>query len=62
MRAVYEEKEINVEGKIRVDNLLKRLNLNREEVLVIKGDALLNDDDWIGEDEVVEIWKVVSGG
>jgi sulfur carrier protein len=43
-------------------NLLDRLGLNREEVLVIRGDELVPGDETLADDDNVEIRPVISGG
>ena len=51
-----------MEGPIRVHALLERLEINRESVLVIRGDTLVTGDEQLHEDDEVEIRPVVSGG
>jgi sulfur carrier protein len=55
-------RELEVEGPIRVHALLARLELNRESVLVIRGDTLVPGDVLLDDDDVVEIRPVISGG
>jgi sulfur carrier protein len=55
-------RELDVDGPMRVHALLDRLELNRESVLVIRGDTLVPGDDLLGDDDVVEIRPVISGG
>ncbi len=55
-------REIDVTGPIRVHALLRRLELNRESVLVIRGDTLVTGDAVLGDDDVVEVRPVISGG
>jgi sulfur carrier protein len=55
-------RELDVAGPIRVHALLERLELNRESVLVIRGDTLVPGDALLGDDDVVEIRPVISGG
>ena len=55
-------REVEVPGPLRVQALLERLALNRESVLVIKGDTLVTGDATLQDDDDVEIRPVVSGG
>jgi sulfur carrier protein len=56
------KREIEVDGPVRVSALLARLDLNRESVLVIKGDTLVPGDDLLENDDQIEIRPVISGG
>jgi len=51
-----------VAGPLTVDALLAHLDINPESVLVIRGDTLAVRDERLGDDEVVEIRPVMSGG
>jgi sulfur carrier protein len=55
-------REIEVEGARTVDNLLRRLDLNRESHLVIRNGTLVPGDARLESDDVVEIRPVISGG
>lgn len=55
-------REINVPGPTRVHALLDQLDLNRESVLVIKGDTLVTGDALLDDDDTIEIRPVISGG
>jgi sulfur carrier protein len=55
-------RELEVEGPVRVHALLARLELNRESVLVIRGDTLVPGDVLLEDSDVVEIRPVISGG
>lgn len=56
------KRELEVAGPVRVHALLERLELNRESVLVIRGDTLVPGDVLLEDDDVVEIRPVISGG
>jgi sulfur carrier protein len=53
---------LEVEGPLRVHALLDRLELNRESVLVIRGDTLVPGDVLLGDADMIEIRPVISGG
>ena len=55
-------RELEVEGSRRVDALIKELELNPEQVLVIRDDDLLTRDVMIRNDDTVEIVSAISGG
>ena len=55
-------RELEMDGPVRVHALLERLEINRESVLVIKGDTLVTGDAKLEDDDEVEIRPVVSGG
>jgi len=53
---------VEVAGPVRVNVLLERLALNRESVLVIRGDTLVPGDAMLDDTDTVEIRPVISGG
>ncbi|HVM03007.1 MAG TPA: MoaD/ThiS family protein [Acidimicrobiales bacterium] len=55
-------RELDVAGPVAVSALLERLDINRESVLVIRADTLVTGDAVLGDDDVVEIRPVISGG
>ena len=55
-------RELDVHGPVSVTALLVRLELNRESVLVVRGDTLVPGDAVLADDDVVEIRPVISGG
>ena len=55
-------REIEVEGPTRVSQLLKRLDVVSESVLVIRGSELLTTEDALEPDDVIELRPVISGG
>ncbi len=55
-------RELDLTGPVTVAKLLNQLDLNRESVLVVRGDTLVPGDAVLAEDDVVEIRPVISGG
>lgn len=55
-------KEIELDGRRRVKELLVELDILPSTVLVIRGDELLTGDTVVGGDDVLEVRPVMSGG
>lgn len=55
-------REVEVAGRRRVRELLAELRVLPEAVLVIRGQDLLTFDEMVGDDDVIEVRPVISGG
>ena len=55
-------REVEVSGRRRVKELLVELDILPGTVLVIRGDELLTSDTVVGDDDMVEVRPVMSGG
>ena len=55
-------RELEVDAPKTVEQLLKRLEVVPESVLVIRNDTLVTRDERLTDDDVVEIRPVMSGG
>lgn len=53
---------LEVDGPVSIVALLRRLDLNRESVLVIRGGTLVPGDAMLADDDEVELRPVISGG
>ena len=56
------KRELEVSGPMRVHALLARLEVERETVLVIRGDTLVPGDELLEDSDTIEIRPVISGG
>jgi sulfur carrier protein len=55
-------RELEVAAPRTVAHLLRDLDVVPESVLVIRNDTLVTRDEHLGDDDVVEIRPVISGG
>ena len=55
-------RELDVAGPVTVSRLLAQLEINRESVLVVRGDTLVPGDAVLADDDVVEVRPLISGG
>jgi sulfur carrier protein len=55
-------RELDLPGPLSVSRLLAQLDINRESVLVVRGDTLVPGDAVLADDDVVEVRPVISGG
>ena len=58
----YPKREVEIAGRRRVTDLLKELEVLPETVLVIRGSELLTGDAVVGDEDVIELRPVISGG
>jgi sulfur carrier protein len=56
------KRDVEVDGPLLVTELVRSLGLNRESVLVIRGDTLVTHDVTLRDDDDIEIRPVISGG
>lgn len=55
-------RQVEVKGPKQVRELLRDLSLPVEAHLVIRGDELVTEDEWLKDDDAIEIRPVISGG
>ncbi len=51
-----------LKGPAKVKDILRKVGVHPDSVLVIRGEELLVKDDWVDEDDEIELRPVVSGG
>ena len=56
------DREVDVMGGRSVQAVLSELDVNPDTVLVIRAGALITRQDRVGEDDVLEVRPVISGG
>ena len=55
-------RELRIEGRRLVKQLLKELDLNPESHIVIRGESLLTSDEMLLDKDRVEVLSAISGG
>ena len=54
--------EIELDGRRRVADILRHLGILPGTVMVIRGDELITDQEFVGPSDTIEIRNVISGG
>lgn len=62
VRLHHPSRVIEIDGPITIVNLLARLDLHRDAVLVVRDGDLVPGDATLGDDDSIEIRPVISGG
>ena len=62
VRLSHPNREIEIKGPKRTKDLLRELNLVMEAHLVIRGEELVTEAEWLADVDQVEIRPVISGG
>jgi sulfur carrier protein ThiS len=57
-----QHKQVELDGRRRVADILRHLGLLPGTVMVIRGDELVTDSDFVEADDAIEIRNVISGG
>jgi sulfur carrier protein len=57
-----QRKQIEIDGRRRVADILRQLGLLPGTVMVIRGDELVTDEEVVENDATIEIRNVISGG
>jgi len=48
--------------RMKVRELLEKLNLSPESTIVVRGDEVLTEDEWVEEEDEVKVVSAISGG
>ncbi|HOM98228.1 MAG: MoaD/ThiS family protein [Acetomicrobium sp.] len=62
MKVRYRDEELEFRESMSVNKLLKKLSLRKNEVVVIKNDAIVTEDEMLRPGDDVRIMDTVSGG
>jgi sulfur carrier protein ThiS len=57
-----QHKEIELAGRHRAGDILRQLGLLPGTAMVIRGDLLVTEQEFVEADEAIEIRSVISGG
>ena len=57
-----QHKQVDLDGRRRVADILLHLGLLPGTVMVIRGDELITDQEIVEADDAIEIRNVISGG
>ena len=57
-----QHKQVELDGRRRVADILLHLGLLPGTVMVIRGDELITDQEFVEADDAIEIRNVISGG
>ncbi|RLE15038.1 thiamine biosynthesis protein ThiS [Candidatus Aerophobetes bacterium] len=62
MKVKIQDKTYQFNSKIRVKELLRKLNLQSQSTLVICNGEVVTEDEYLNPEDEVEIINVISGG
>ncbi len=63
VKVLYRGKEMEFpEKRIRVRDLLRKMNLSPLSTIVVKGEEILSEDDYVEEGDSVRVVNAISGG
>ena len=55
-------REVEVNGRRKLREILKELNLNPETVIAVQGSILLTSDAFLKDEDTIEVISAISGG
>ncbi|MCS7186982.1 MAG: MoaD/ThiS family protein [Armatimonadetes bacterium] len=62
MKVEYRGQVFEFDRKMRVKDLLEKLNLSPESTIVVRGDEILTEEEWLEEEDQVKVVSAISGG
>ncbi|MEZ8220210.1 sulfur carrier protein [Candidatus Fervidibacteria bacterium JGI MDM2 JNZ-1-D12] len=62
MKVEFRGQVFEFDKRMRVKELLEKLNLSPESTLVVRGEEVLTEDEWLEEEDEVKVISAISGG
>ncbi len=62
MKVEFRGQVFEFDKQMRVKELLEKLNLSPESTLVVRGEEVLTEDEWLEEEDEVKVISAISGG
>ncbi len=62
MKVEFRGQTFEFNRKMKVRDLLKELKLSPESTIVVRGDEVLTEEEWLEEDDEVRVISAISGG
>ncbi len=62
MKVEFRGQVFEFDKRMRVKELLEKLNLSPESALVVRGEEVLTEDEWLEEEDEVKVISAISGG
>ncbi len=62
MKVEFRGQVFEFNERMRVKELLEKLNLSPESTIVVRGDEILTEDEWVEKEDEVRVISAISGG
>ncbi len=62
MKVEFRRRVFEFDERMKVKELLEKLNLSPESTIVVRDDEVLTEDEWLEEDDEVKVISAISGG
>ncbi|MCS7265818.1 MAG: MoaD/ThiS family protein [Armatimonadetes bacterium] len=62
MEVEFRGQKFEFNRRMKVKELLKELKLSPESTIVVRGDEVLTEDEWVEENDQVKVISAISGG
>ncbi|MFN3422635.1 MAG: sulfur carrier protein ThiS [Armatimonadota bacterium] len=62
MKVEFRGRVFEFDERMKVKELLEKLNLSPESTIVVRDDEVLTEDEWLEEGDEVKVVSAISGG